>query len=392
MRKNKRIFVDGLGLVDGHFSGVGQYILGILQGMDELLEEMKSSGESYPDIYVIIPYDKVGRFQEFGFKHLHYKRLPVPFRYLAKLWHRGLVPPIDLWCGRGDYIFPRFVDMPLLFSRNVGLVIFDLSYELHREYSDEGNAKFLSNRVRHSLKRTEHIITISQNAKREIVDFYKVSPENVLVATPAVNQRQLYRRSNDEVLRAKAKYGITAKHYILALSNLEPRKNLQSLVHTYCKLSEAQRSDTALMLVGVSGWKADALFSEIIQKVSEGYNIIRPNKYVSDTDKAAIISGASLLVYPSHYEGFGMPPLEALACGVPVITSDNSSLPEVVAGVGEMVDVSQSDEALQKSLSHAVDNLELLSAKSLVNGPGRAAEFSWKKSAQVFLDAVKDKK
>ncbi|MGH7196899.1 MAG: glycosyltransferase family 4 protein [Candidatus Saccharimonadales bacterium] len=392
MRRNKTIFIDGLGLVDGHFSGVGQYILGILQGMDELLDELKSAGEPHPDICVIIPYDKVERFHEFGFKHLHYRRFPVPFRYMAKLWHRGLLPPIDLWCGRGNYIFPRFVDMPLLFSRNVGLVIFDLSYELHRQYSDEGNAKFLSRRVKHSLKRAKHIITISENAKKEIVDFYNVKPSDVLVATPAVNQRQLYRRSADEIERVKMKYGIKAKRYILALSNLEPRKNLQALVDAYCCLPETQRKDTALLLVGVSGWKADALFEEIIQKVSEGYNIIRPSKYVSDTDKAAIISGASLLVYPSHYEGFGMPPLEALACGVPVITSDNSSLPEVVAGVGEMVDVSQGNEPLRKSLANAVKNLDRLSRDALTKGPARAAEFSWKKSAQVFLDVVKDRR
>lgn len=391
MPKHKPIFIDGLGLVDGHFSGIGQYILGILQGLDEIIEEQISKGEQPDDIRVIIPFDKALRFQDFGFKHIKCKTVPIPFRYMAQLWHRGLMPPIDLWCGRGDYIFPRFVDMPLLFSRRVCLVIFDLSYELHRQYSDEGNALFLSKRVKDSIKRFNNVVTISENAKKEIVEFYGFSDNRVHVATPAVNLQSLYRRSQKDIEEAKLKYGIEAKRYILALSNLEPRKNLQALVDAYCSLPEEYRKDTALLLVGVSGWKADALFSEITKKVSEGYNIIRPNKYVKDEDKGAIISGASLLVYPSHYEGFGMPPLEALACGVPVITSDNSSLPEVVKGVGEMVNVTNDNNGLKASLKHALDNLDTLTMHSITEGPKRAAEFSWKTSAQVYLDLVRKK-
>ncbi|AHB42158.1 Glycosyl transferase 1, group 1 [Candidatus Saccharibacteria bacterium RAAC3_TM7_1] len=382
----KKIYIDGLGLIDGHFSGIGQYILGILRGMDDLIDESSSTGRRLPPVYVVIPYDKVKRFNSFKFRHIRYKLLPLPFRYVAALWHRGWMPPIDLWCGRGTYFFPRFVDMPLLFSKNCGLVIYDISYELHRQYSDEGNAIFLSKRVKRSIERTKNVITISENAKREIVDFYHVPKSRVHVATPAVDQRILYRKNEQEVAAAKMKYGITAKHYILALSNLEPRKNLRALVDAYCSLPAALRKDTALLLVGVSGWKADALFDEIIQKVSEGYNIIRPSKYVLDTDKAAIISGASLLVYPSHYEGFGIPPLEALACGVPVITSDNSSLPEVVKGVGTMIDVSKGNQELKKALFDTLQNLRHAQQKALTEGPTRAAEFSWKHSAQVFFD------
>lgn len=388
----KKLYIDGLGLVDGHFSGIGQYILGILQGMDQLIDESQASDKPLPPVYVIIPYDKVNRFQSFGFKHIRYKRVPIPFRYYANLWHRGLMPPLDLFCGPGNYIFPRFVDMPLLFNRSLGLVIYDLSYELHRQYSDEGNAQFLSKRVKHSLKRTKNIITISENAKHEIVDFYKVAEASVLVATPATDQTQLYRRNPQEIEHVKQKYGITAKNYILALSNLEPRKNLQALVDAYCSLPASARKDTALLLVGVSGWKADALFDEIISKVAEGYDIIRPSKYVSDADKPAIISGASLLVYPSHYEGFGMPPLEALACGVPVITSDNSSLPEVVKGVGTMVSVEKGNSEVKRALADALKNIDNLQQNTLAEGPKRAAEFSWKRSAQVYFDLVEKKK
>lgn len=383
----KKIYVDGLGLVDGHFSGVGQYILGILRGIDELLSEAKYRGDEVPQVYVVIPRDTRAKYLGFAFNHIKFKRLPFSFRTTAALWHRGKMFPIDLWCGRGTYIFPRFVSMPLLFSNSAN-VIFDLSYELHRQYSDEKNAIFLSAAVKRTLKKTKKVITISDNAKQEIEDFYKLPSKQVVKATPATDPAQFYRRSTDEIESVKAKYGISG-NYILALSNLEPRKNLSALVDTYCALPKEITDKTSLLLVGVSGWKTDALFNKIVQRVDEGYKILRPSKYVSDKDKPAIISGATMLVYPSHYEGFGMPPLEALACGIPVITADNSSLPEVLGKAGVMID-SNSNEQLKKAMLAYFKNIDSVTATARVAGPEQARKFSWKKSAQVFLDVAKE--
>lgn len=383
----KKIYIDGLGLVDGHFSGVGQYILGILRGIDELLSEAKYCGEEVPDVYVVIPRDTRAKYLKFAFQHIKFKLLPFSFRTTAALWHRGKMPPIDLWCGRGTYIFPRFVSMPLLFS-NYGNVIFDLSYELHRQYSDEKNAIFLSNAVKHTLKKSKKVITISRNAKREIESFYGLPGKDVLLATPATDPAQFYRRSNDEIESVKKKYGIGGD-YILALSNLEPRKNLSTLVDVYCSLPKEITDKTSLLLVGVSGWKTDSLFDKILQRVNEGYNIISPSKYVSDKDKPAIISGAKMLVYPSHYEGFGMPPLEALACGVPVISADNSSLPEVMGKAGQMVN-STKPEDIKNAIVHYYEDIDAVTSSARTAGPEQARKFSWKKSAQVFLDAAKE--
>jgi alpha-1,3-rhamnosyl/mannosyltransferase len=382
----KTIYFDGLGLVDGHFSGVGQYIYGILKGLDGLIDQAKYAGQPAPKVVVIIPYDSFGRFKHFGFQHIGFKKFPLSFRVMSSLWHHGKLPPIDLWCGQGVYIFPRFVSMPLVFSKSA-LVIYDLSFELHRQYSDEGNALFLSAAVKQSLKKTKKVIAISENARTEIIEFYKLPKENVVVATPATDPKIFYRRSQREIDEVKAKYGIQGD-YILALSNLEPRKNLAALVDVYCSLPVQYRKNLSLLLVGVSGWKTDQLFQKIIDKVQEGYTIIRPTSYVSDKDKPAIISGAKMLVYPSHYEGFGMPPLEALACGTPVITANNSSLPEVVGNAtGVMVD-SNDHEALSRAI---VNELEHETTKtSITTGPERAELFSWQASAQVFLDVVKE--
>ncbi len=385
MRSNK-IYIEGLALVEGHFSGIGQYTLGILRGLDELIEEAKFAGRPVPEIKVIIPYNSRRRFKKFAFKHIGYKSFPLTFRVMSALWHRKRLPPIDLWCGPGTYIFPRFVDMPLLFNKSAALVIFDLSFELHRQYSDEQNAVFLSREVKRSIKNTNKVIAISENARQEIIDFYKLPPKDVVVAYPAADPRLFYRRSENEIKRVKQKYEVEGD-YILALSNLEPRKNLDALVDAYCKLPKSITDKTALLLVGVNGWKTEELFNKIVARVDEGYNIIRPSKYVLDIDKPAIISGAKMLVYPSHYEGFGMPPLEALACGTPVISADNSSLPEVVGTAGIMISSNEPDKLYDAVIDCLQDN-KAISENAKMKGPEQARNFSWKESAKIFLEAA----
>lgn len=209
----KTIYIEGLGLVEGHFSGVGQYILGILRGLDAILEDDKYAGKQTPKVRVIIPKDTVGKFHTFGFKHIGYKSFPLSFRVMSALWHRGKMPPLDLWCGKGIYIFPRFVDMPLAFSKSAALVIFDLSYELHRQYSDEGNAIFLSKGVRQSIKNTQKVIAISHNARRELIDFYGLPPEKVVLPPP----RRTLAYSTGEVLARLRRY----------------KKNIKSVVATF---------------------------------------------------------------------------------------------------------------------------------------------------------------
>lgn len=383
----KRIYIEGLGLVEGHFSGVGQYILGVLRGLDQLIDETKYAGQPCPEIRVIIPYNTVGKFKSYKFKHIGYKRLPFSFRVMSALWYRGKLPWIDLWCGKGSYIFTRFVSMPLMFSKSA-TVIYDMSFELYRQYSDERNAQFLSKRVQDTIHDNKKIITISKDAKKNIVDFYKLNPNNVVVATPAADPRIFYRRSQAEIDKVKRRYGIEGD-YILALSNLEPRKNLGALVEAYCQLPKEVTDKAALLLVGVSGWKTEKLFQDIVEKVEEGYNIIRPSKYVSDEDKPAVISGAKMLVYPSHYEGFGMPPVEALACGVPVICADNSSLPEAVGDAARMVD-SDDIDGLASAIKDYLREIDSLTTKMLTAGPTQAGRFSWEESAKTFLDVAKD--
>lgn len=380
----KNVYIEGLGLVESHFSGVGQYILGIIRGIDDVIELKKIDGEKVPNVRVIIPYDMVKKFKKFGFKHIGYKTFPLSFRYMSALNHRGKLPPIDAWCGPGFYIFTRFAAMPLLFSK-YAVIVYDISFELFSQFSDEANARFLSPRTKSAVKHAVKTVTISKNAKKEIVDFYKADKASVLIATPAADQQLFYRRSKAEIEDAKIKYGIKGD-YILSLSNLEPRKNLDGLVDAYCTLPKNVIDSTSLLLVGVNGWKTEKLFTKIIDKVDEGFNIIRPSHYIDDADKPAILSGAKMLVYPSHYEGFGMPPLEALACGTPVVCADNSSLPEVVGDLAIQIK-STDTQAIEKAIEKVLGDKEI-ARKALTEGPVQAEKFNWQKSAQTYYDLI----
>jgi len=170
------------------------------------------------------------------------------------------------------------------------------------------------------------------------------------------------------------------------LSNLEPRKNLDGLVDAYCALPASVRKDVSLLLVGVNGWKTESLFKKIISKVDRGYKIIRPTEYIDDIDKPAVLSGAEMLVYPSHYEGFGMPPLEALACGTPVITADNSSLPEVVDK--NTLQVKSTDtEAISEAILKVLKD-DTYKKTALTSGPLQAEKFNWKVSGRAYYDVI----
>ena len=146
---------------------------------------------------------------------------------------------------------------------------------------------------------------------------------------------------------ARAKYGILDGPYILSLSTLEPRKNIDHTIRCFARLIRDENiRDLNLVLVGTKGWDFDRIFGELTNHDQLRDRIIVTG-YVADEDLSAIYSGARMFVYPSFYEGFGLPPLEAMQCGVPVITSNTSSLPEVVGNAGLMVDPKDGDALCQ---------------------------------------------
>ena len=184
----------------------------------------------------------------------------------------------------------------------------------------------------------------------------------------------------------KKKYGIPDAPYILSLCTLEPRKNIDQIIRAFAKLvNESQIQELNLVLVGPKGWMFDKIFDAIATNTTVK-NKIFITGFIPDEDLASIYSEAMMFVYPSFYEGFGLPPLEAMQCGTPVITSNVSSLPEVVGDAGIMVSPRDLDELCQAMLT-VYKNPSLrqeMSEKSL----HRASKFSWSRCALETAEAL----
>ena len=183
---------------------------------------------------------------------------------------------------------------------------------------------------------------------------------------------------------AAARYGLP-KRYVLAVGTLEPRKNLTTLLRAFARLREGSAVDPAvgLVIAGARGWLDDPIF-EAVQSLGLERAVNFPG-FVDDDDLPALYQGAELFVFPSLHEGFGLPLLEAMACGVPVVASNASALPEVAGGAALLVDPHDA-EALAQAIARVLGD-EALRARLRDAGVARAAQFSWQTAARRTLDA-----
>lgn len=377
MSKKLKVYVDAEVLVGSHFSGIGHYTLGLLCGLDRIIENRD-------DIQIILLtyFRKIEQVKKFGFRNFKIRRSPVPLRINNYLKIHDVKIPFDIFFGKGLYFFPNYTTWPLLFSKSIS-VIYDLSFEHFPEYVEPNNQKFLSDNVKKTVVRSDEIVTISKNSQKEIVDFYKINKSRTHIIYPGIDQSVMFRWPKDEVEKIKAKCGIFGD-YILFVGNIEPRKNLKNLLLAYEKLDENIRKQYSLLLVGARGWLDNEIF-EIIERLRiNGNHIQQPYGYVEDRDLPALYSGSSIFVYPSKYEGFGIPPLEAMACGAPVIASDNSSLPEAVGDAAVKVSANSINQ-LARAIEGVLNNKE--KQKRLIErGFIQVDRYSWNKESQKLLD------
>jgi glycosyltransferase involved in cell wall biosynthesis len=343
------VFIDGDVLCIDHFSGIGHYTASLLYAVDNLLEKPE-----YKHINVTIgaPWNTAHKLDRFGYKNFKVKRMPINHRLSNGLKKHGLLPPIDLLFGKQIYIFPNYSSWPTLSSPSIP-IIYDLSFVLHPEFSEDRNREFLVKQALISAKRAWKVITISKNSRSEISQHYDIDKNNIEIVYPIIDSAKFVHRSAIEIKNVRAKYGIFDS-YILFIGNIEPRKNLTGLLNAYALLDSSTLQKYSLLLVGAKGWKDAEIHNLINELRNKGLRIVQPSVWVTDEDIPAIISGASAFVYVSKYEGFGIPPVEAMFCGTPVISSNNSSLPEAVGKGAIMVNADDSTEikdALAKLLN-----------------------------------------
>lgn len=235
--------------------------------------------------------------------------------------------------------------------------------------------------------RKDWVICISEHTKKDFCQHSKMDPDRVFV-TPLAASDYFYPVKNlPRIHDTLNKYKIPKSRYLLSLCTLEPRKNLDLLIRAFSEFVQSNpKVDLNLVLVGVNGWKNSSIFKALQENIRIKDRFFLTG-YLPDEDLASIYSGALAFVYPSLYEGFGLPPLEAMQCGTPVVASNSSSLPEVVSDSGILVHPTN-----QSELSHAIWKLvndsnlrEELSKKSLV----RAQQFSWSKCVDKTIEVYR---
>lgn len=263
------------------------------------------------------------------------------------------------------------------------VTIHDLSLLLHPETHEEHLVRRARRRLPVMARAATQIITPSASVKREVCERLKIDAGKI-VAVPEAPRGSFRPAAEEETLETRRRLGVAAD-FILFVGTIEPRKNLVTLARAYAEILRATPLRPQLVIAGKEGWLTDELFA-VVKETGIGERL-RFTGYVSEDDLRALYSSCRVCVYPSLYEGFGLPPLEAMACGAPVVTTRIPSLMETVGEAARLVEptgVQELARALVSLLSDEQERAHLSAA-----GLARAAQFSWAKTAQATLEVYR---
>ncbi|MBU1138336.1 MAG: glycosyltransferase family 4 protein [Proteobacteria bacterium] len=305
----------------------------------------------------------------------------IAAKILSKLYRISLSHRIGT---QADIFHSHYSALPCFRSRRVPvrmMTIYDIIPLIHPEYFADGFVDEFRPIVQSFSPRDDFLFTISECTKNDICSYFAMDPDRVFVTPLAASPELYYPELDQDVINeVKQKFHIPDGRYFLTLATVEKRKNLQMSMKCFREiLKEPGCEDLSFVLVGTRGWKVKELLEEIDNDPILQNRVIFtgfiPDKYLS-----AIYSGAEAFLYPSLYEGFGLPPLEAMQCGLPVIASNTSSLPEVVGDAGILVDPEDKDQICQAMMHLLGDRAvrDEYAQKGLV----RAGEFSWRRCAE----------
>ncbi len=275
-------------------------------------------------------------------------------RWLERLWYRLRLPLwINLWTGPLDLFHsPDFVLPPVKPGTRTLVTVHDLSFVRQPDTVMPGMTAYLNRWVPHSVQRADHVITISEATRQDLIDLYHTPPDKVTTLYPGVSPEFKPVTNPDSLTSVRQKYNLGDKPFILSVSTIQPRKNYRRLVQALAQIDPS----FSLVIAGEKGWHYEDIFAEVTRLGLEN-RVIFPG-FIADTDLSALYSAASLFVYPSLYEGFGLPLLEAMACGAPVVAANTSSLPEVVGEAGLLVDPYNVD-ALATAIARMLADFDL---------------------------------
>ncbi|MFQ5849621.1 MAG: glycosyltransferase family 4 protein [Candidatus Binatia bacterium] len=300
-------------------------------------------------------------------------------RRLAGLWYRIRLPLwVEGWTGRLDLFHATdFLLPPVMPGTRTVVTIHDLSFVREPDTALPAMKAHLTKWVPDALRRADHIIAVSEATRRDLMELYQTPPEKTTVLYHGVGPEFRPVTDSSRLAGVRQKYRLGERPFILSLGTIQPRKNYQRLIQAFAQMD----SSVELVIVGRKGWLYDAILDEVTrQNLAERVRFIG---FVAEADLPALYSAATLFAYPSLYEGFGMPVLEAMACGTPVIASNQSAVPEVIGEAGLLVnprDVTAIASAMSRLLSEPT-----LREQSSHAGRAQAAKFTWTAMATDLL-------
>jgi alpha-1,3-rhamnosyl/mannosyltransferase len=273
-----------------------------------------------------------------------------------------------------NYVAPKY-KCPMI------VTVHDMSHLRYPNAHPADRLAWLSDGFGPTINRAQHVITVSEFTKKELVELFGVKHDKVTVVYEGVST-SFKPTPGEALIRILEKWSLIPDGYLLSVGTLEPRKNLLNLFKAYDRLPDAVKSRWPLVVVGMSGWKEKGIIREMDILIRKG-NLV-PLGYLSDAELAVLYSGAKLFAYLSLYEGFGLPPLEAMACGAPVISANRTSLPEVIGDAGILVDP-EDIEVVTQTLESVLDDSHKCQEMSK-KGQRQAAKFTWRICAENTYD------
>lgn len=302
--------------------------------------------------------------------------------HLASEAYRLLMPVLKAQALRGaeEYLYhgPNFF-LPPFAGKRVA-TFHDLSPFIWTKCNTPQRIRYTQKELLKTIRCADALITDSEYTRQELATYFSWPLERIH-AVPLASSGQFYPRSVDELQPVLKRYGLQSCGYTLFVGTIEPRKNIIALLDAYARLSYAMRKRWPLVLSGYQGWRSEDIHERIQQAEREGW--VRYLGFTPAEELPLLFAGARLFAFPSLYEGFGLPVLEAMASGVPVVCSDSSSLPEVVGKVGLMC-APQDIDTLTDLLQRGLENEEWRQA-AVIAGIRRAADFSWHRCASQTI-------
>jgi glycosyltransferase involved in cell wall biosynthesis len=276
-----------------------------------------------------------------------------------------------------EHLLPRIPGARTVFT------LHDTAYLLFPEYHLPRNRIFLRHMMPRFLRQADRVIAVSENTKREALRSYDLEPGKIEVIPEGVDERFRPDLDPAEVEEVRRRYALPER-FVLSIGTIEPRKNLTTLLEAYAVVRE-RHPDVGLVIAGGKGWMVEPFFERLRALGLERDAVL--TGYVPDQDVPALLNAAEVFAFPSEFEGFGLPPLEAMACGVPVVSSDAASLPEVVGDAGVQLpprDVRAWVQALDSLLGDPSARAGRRAA-----GLARARGFTWTAAARRTLEVYR---